>query len=254
MRAVLTCILAVMFFVTLQCYAQNSSNVTPAKNAKSEKNTSLEACLISGNQEFYDRFKKTKLDFESTYVYKISNNKLKSFTLKEKIIYCIYFPETYNQICDIIEDHKAKFIYPYIDSDHFEHETSDRQLKILRDNRDSVIRYISLCFKSSESITNSEIWFLAQLNAYECMPDLLSLFSKNSNNEILTYCMLLMKKDKFEQFLKSKEYKGLYAKTSKSKELYYDDHQRHIRRTPEVVSNILALSNQYYKWKLERKQ
>lgn len=85
------------------------------------------------------------------------------------------------------------------------------------------------------------------------MPDLLNLFSKNGNNEILTYCMQLMKKDKFEPFLKSKVYKGLYAKTSKAKELYYDDHLRHIRRTPEAVSSIVALSNQYYKWKLERK-
>lgn len=92
MRAVLTCILAVMFFATLLCEAQNSSNSTPAKNAKSEKKTSLETCLISGNQEFYDKFKEQNWTLITHMSIKYQTTERKyPFTLKEKIIYCTVF-------------------------------------------------------------------------------------------------------------------------------------------------------------------
>ena len=74
----------------------------------------------------------------------LSTKTFNSLSTKEKFTYCMIHPESYSQNCDAspTEENEDKRIFAYLPDAYGELSISDRQVKFLKQNRDSAIAWI----------------------------------------------------------------------------------------------------------------
>lgn len=136
-----------------------------------------------------------------------------SLSLREKFTYTMIHGESYSQACDVFlaEEGEENRIYKYL-PDFFDDENwSDRQVKFLRTNRDSVMAYIR------ESVTRSRRFGLnyktaiLEINGVEFIPFIIDFYKQQrKDHDLLTLLNLLMKENKYAPFISSATYKKLY--------------------------------------------
>lgn len=146
-----------------------------------------------------------------------------SLSLPEKFTYHMIHPESYSQNCDVmppIQDEQNK-IFAQLPDVFGEFNWSERQSKFFSANRDSVILMMKSCISKDNRIGLNFKQVIVDINAKEMIPLIISIYNANKkDHDILTVLMLLMKDNKYGQFLVSTSYKKLYADKDASYKTY----------------------------------
>lgn len=146
----------------------------------------------------------------------LSNEVYNQLTVREKFTYTMIHPEVYSQNCTIFvpQSNEENKIFGYLISWMDEETWSDRQIKFLNDNRDSVIVLIRESVNRSKRMGVNYKDALVAIKAWEIVPFLIDYFkSHKKDKDVLTTLMLLMKDDQYDEFIKSATYKKLYGNT-----------------------------------------
>lgn len=147
----------------------------------------------------------------------IKQKDYKSLTLREKFTYHMIFGEAYSQNCDVMptiqdEDKKIMGELPDILG---ETSWSDEQVQFFNDNRDSVIALIKESAGRSGRIGANYKQAIVEMGAMEIVPFLIEFYKRDhKDRDILTVLLLLMKRAKYEPFVKSVTYEKLYGPNS----------------------------------------
>jgi hypothetical protein len=141
----------------------------------------------------------------------------KALSVKEKFIYAMIHPEAYNQICDamppIQDEHKK--VFGQLPDGYADYGLSERQEKFLKDNKEAVIGFLKECIVKKNRVGINYKHVMVNINAVSMIPFLMEVYNKQKkDHDILTVLMLLMKNNKYDEFVKSTGYKKLYGEES----------------------------------------
>jgi hypothetical protein len=140
-----------------------------------------------------------------------------SLSLREKFTYQMIHAESYSQNCDAmppIQDEQKK-IFAYLPDAFSEFSWSDRQIKFLTDNKDSVVALIKECVSKNNRIGINFKQAILEMNAREMIPFLIKTYKAGKKDfDILTLLLLLLKENKYEPFMTTASYKKLYGENS----------------------------------------
>ncbi|MBN9381977.1 MAG: hypothetical protein J0H74_14515 [Chitinophagaceae bacterium] len=146
--------------------------------------------------------------------------------LREKFTYHMINGESYNQNCSgpvIIQDEEKKILaqLPDIFGDY---GWSVRQWGFFKDNRDSVILFMTASAVSSTRIGANFKWVIERLNVTEMIPLLITTYrnSQKKDHDLLTVLTLLMQDNKYQPFLSSGIYQQLYESGGSRSRAYID--------------------------------
>lgn len=135
-------------------------------------------------------------------------------TLREKFTYHMIHGESYSQNCDVtppIQDEHKK-IFAHLPDIFGEHNWSERQIKFLVTNRDSVMQWIKECVRTEKRLGLNLKHALIEINAREMIPFLVTTYKTDKkDHDILTVLLQLMLIGKYKEFMESQSYKKLYA-------------------------------------------
>ncbi|OQP45153.1 hypothetical protein A4H97_32970 [Niastella yeongjuensis] len=137
-----------------------------------------------------------------------------SLSMPEKFTYHMIHPESYSQNCDPlpIRENEDQRIFGHLKDIFGEYDWSDRQLNFLRKGRDTVIQLMMPLIEKNNRIGGNFKEAIFEMNATEMIPYLIAFYNKEKKDHyILTLLMLLMKENKYPEFMNSASYKKLYA-------------------------------------------
>lgn len=157
-----------------------------------------------------------KLPLDEEYqTEKLSDKAYQQLTFREKFTYHMIHGEVFSQICDVmppIQDEQKK-IMGYLPETFDEYHWSDRQLKFMVANRDSVLALIRVGVAADKRIGLNYKQAIVELNATEMIPFLIKTYNvQKKDHDILTVLMLLMEKNKYPVFYASISHTKLYSK------------------------------------------
>lgn len=135
-------------------------------------------------------------------------------SMPQKFTYNFIHPETYSQNCDGFPYHEdtTHRIYGHLDDVFGEYEWSERQLNFFKNNRDTVLQLMRPYIERDNDIYDEFKETIVTLNATEMIPYLVEVYNRKKNDHyILTTLLLLMKNNKYPEFMNSTSYKKLYA-------------------------------------------
>ena len=143
-------------------------------------------------------------------------------TFEEKFTYNMIHGEDSSQNCDgsmatVREETK---IFGYFPDAFSEGDIcwSERQREFLTRNRSKVISLLRSTLKLRERAGVNLKNAVLEIKAYELIPDLISTYNiKKKDLDVLSLLMLLMKEDKFPEFMKSASYEKLYGENANYK-------------------------------------
>ncbi|HMR92144.1 MAG TPA: hypothetical protein PKC69_07510 [Chitinophagaceae bacterium] len=144
----------------------------------------------------------------------LSREAFEKLSLREKFTYSMLHAESYSQNCDamppIQDEHKK--IFGYLPEAFDEHYWSERQLKFLADNRDSVIALLTESINRTKKIGLNYKHAILEIKAWEMIPLLVKTYKiKSADLDILTLLMQLMKEGEYQPFLESASFTKLYG-------------------------------------------
>jgi hypothetical protein len=170
-----------------------------------------------GFSKVNDLISKIKESYDETNA--LDSKVYTGLSLREKFTYNMIHGESYSQICDAmppIQDEQKK-IFGYLPDMFGEYNWSARQKDFFAEHKDSVIAIMKESIARTNKIGLNYKQAIIEMNAVSLIPLLLEIYKKNTTRkdlDILTMCMLLMKKNKDGAFLKSASYKKLYSEDS----------------------------------------
>ncbi|MEO8406614.1 MAG: hypothetical protein ABI480_18525, partial [Chitinophagaceae bacterium] len=141
-----------------------------------------------------------------------------SLSLREKFTYNMIHAESYQQNCSsavqrYFEDRIFARLIREIGQGEF--QWSDRQYKFFENNRDSVIVFMENSASSSKFIGINYKQAILSINAKEMTSFIINIYnSGDKDRDLLTLLMQLMKKNEYNEFIKSDIYKKLYGEDS----------------------------------------
>lgn len=158
---------------------------------------------------------KVKIDDEDAVM--PSRKDYEGMSLREKFTYHMICPETYSQNCDamppILDEEKK--IFGNLPDVFNEAEWSDRQVKFLVNNRDSVMSIIKESVNRTKRVGLNYKAAIVEISGREMIPYLVDIYKLDrKDHDILTVLMLLMKKGKYKPFLNSSSFEKLYSANS----------------------------------------
>lgn len=209
---------------------------------------------LKENRNIMSNLKKTRLvtsksetDYSPYNYIKLPDSVFNTLTSKEKFVYAFKYPERFLQNCSgyFSEKLDAPFLHPSLPYQMDGLILSPRQNKSLEESRNAILPYFNEVIKISENIGNDYKRVIVNLKAFECLPALMHKYdtSRIKDNYILTIGLLLMKNDKYLDFLDSDIYKLVYPE---------EIHWVKIDLTKEIRKTAIDLINKYYKWKTSK--
>lgn len=167
-------------------------------------------------------------------------------TLREKFTYVMVNPEMYSQNCAIFiplpEENKK--IFAHLMSWVDEATWSDRQIKFLKENRDSIMSIIKESTLRSRYMGINYKEAIELINGWEFIPFLIEYYKSNpTDKDALTLLLLLMKRGEYKEFLESSSYKKLYGSDY--------NYEKWINYNTANEQLILDRANGYYQSKLK---
>jgi hypothetical protein len=159
---------------------------------------------------------KIKIDSEDNH--RMSDEQYNSLSFKEKFTYTMVHGEDMSQNCDamptIVGEDKKIFPFPP-GAFNDEARWSERQTKFLHNNRKQVIGLIRSTIRQKQRVGVNLKQAIVEINAYELIPDLISIYSRSrKDHDILTVLMLLMKEGKYKPFLASSTFTKFYGENA----------------------------------------
>ena len=161
-----------------------------------------------------------KADKEGNH--RLSDKAYDALSFEEKFTYNMIHGEDSSQNCDgtmstVKEETK---IFGYI-PDAFDEGNitwSDRQREFLTKNRSKVISLLRATIKLRQRVGVNLKNAIIEIDGHELVPDLIAVYNiKKKDHDILTLLMLMMKEDKFPEFVASASYTKLYGENSNYK-------------------------------------
>jgi hypothetical protein len=137
-----------------------------------------------------------------------------SLSFNEKFTYHMIHPESWSQNCDILPAHpkQEERIYGTLVDIFGEYDWSERQLNFFKNNRDSVTKLMKSLIEEKRFVGQNFKEVIVYMNATEMIPYLINTYNRNkSDHYILTVLLLLMKENKYPEFVNSTGYKKLYG-------------------------------------------
>ncbi|HCS22071.1 MAG TPA: hypothetical protein DIW47_16205 [Bacteroidetes bacterium] len=171
---------------------------------------------------------------------RISDSLFALLTHEEHLIHALDYPEQYRQICSLysIDPLAQKKIHAYFRNDWGERSMSERQRAALKENRTEVIDLIKGCLKSDDPINNRMKDLIVELNATECIPEMVDRVKRNKQTDTYYFtCMLLLIKNNNPELLEGTEFERFYTGSNR----IYD-----LRKTTERMEKILTLVQTFY--------
>ncbi|MBO9592493.1 MAG: hypothetical protein J7599_06240 [Niabella sp.] len=164
-----------------------------------------------------------------------------SLTLQEKFTYTMIHPERYAQNCSLIPSQRFEpdKIFGTLVTTLYEHTLSNRQVSFLKDNRDSVMTWITNSVNESKKMGVNYKNAITIIDGWEAIPFMINYYKAAKNDtDVLTTLMLLMKQGAFEAFLHTACYEQLYS-----------NYQSAIAYSPATEQFLLKTAMDYYKKK-----
>lgn len=141
-------------------------------------------------------------------------NRYVSLSFNEKFTYHMIHPESYSQNCDILPERndETNRIYGHLPNIFGEYSWSERQLKFFTENRDAVEQLMKPLIQINNKIGGNFKEAIVEMNAKELIPYLIEFYNKEKKDHyILTVLMLLMRENKYPEFMNSTSYRKLYG-------------------------------------------
>lgn len=179
---------------------------------------------------------------KETFRNALDEKKYQSLSLREKFTYNMIHPESYTQICNamlMVADAQKK-IFAELPLVLIGYNFSKRQVDFFRANRDSVIGLMSSSVLKTKRIGLNYKRVIAYIDAKPMIPLLIKTYRiEKKDHDILTLLMLLMKDNKYAEFINSSLYKNLYAATESSYRTYIDFNSAN-------EESIIKMANSFY--------
>jgi len=124
-------------------------------------------------------------------------------------------PESYSQNCSILPERtdEANRIYGHLPHIFGDYSWSERQLKFFTENRDAVEQLMKPLIQINKKIGGNFKEAIVEMNAIELIPYLIEFYNREKKDHyILTMLMLLMKENRYPEFMNSTSYSKLYGK------------------------------------------
>jgi hypothetical protein len=137
-----------------------------------------------------------------------------ALSFNEKFTYHMIHPEAYSQNCSILPERtdEANRIYGHLPNIFGEYSWSERQLKFFTENRDAVEQLMKPLIQINKKMGGNFREAIVKMNAKELIPYLIEFYNRDKKDHyILTILMLLMKENKYPEFMNSTSYKKLYG-------------------------------------------
>jgi hypothetical protein len=144
-----------------------------------------------------------------------------SLSMPQKFTYNFIHPEAYSQNCDGFPYHEdtTHRIYGHLQDAFGEYEWSERQLNFFKNNRDTVLQLMRPFIERDNDVYDEFKETIVELNATEMIPYLVEVYNRKKNDHyILTTLLLLMKNNKYPEFMSSTSYTKLYGKPANDNE------------------------------------
>ncbi|QJB40237.1 hypothetical protein HF324_21195 [Chitinophaga oryzae] len=144
----------------------------------------------------------------------MGNKDYMSLSFREKFTYHMIHLEINAQNCDIrppIQDEDKK-IFGMMADGFSESVWSDRQVKFLISNRDSVMALIKESSGRSKRMGANYKMAIVEINGREMIPYIIELYNRDQKDrDLLTLLMLLMKNNEYKPFMESQSFRKLYG-------------------------------------------
>lgn len=212
----------------------------------------IQICYSSDNLDMLEFEDSLENDLEG-YIPRLSESQFNSLSTKEALIYCLIYPEDFEQICAEPPSVEPGKLYPYLSFDSDGEMMSDRQFKFIKDNRDEVLNLIVACIKES-SFSDDYYEIFYSLGAYEHIPFLIETYEEGAytDNYILTLLINLMEKKEYEPFRKWVDEVDLWAYEETDEEeddldeFFMDAYMFGITLTDDKRDKILSFVRDFY--------
>lgn len=147
------------------------------------------------------------------YIAAISKDEFKRLNLKEQFTYVMIHPEVYSQACidDMTSRGEDQKIFGLLTFRLSGVDWSADQYKFLKQNRDTVQTLIfeTIAVKKHMGVNLKSA--LVEISAWESIPAMIRYYQTNrKDRDVLTVLSLILKKEQYTPYLKSKMYGKLY--------------------------------------------
>ena len=198
-------------------FAQNEEYKDPSKESEAYHNYRMYESTppygLSKVKKLISQIKERETesgDFEVA----LDNKTFKALSLREKFTYTMIHAESFSQVCDAYppaQEEQTK-IFGYLPDFLEEQNWSERQIKFLKDNRDSVMALIKESSTRSKRMGVNYKRAILEINGVEMIRFLVKFYNeKKKDGDVLTLMLILMKENNYEPFLSSTTYKKLYG-------------------------------------------
>lgn len=158
---------------------------------------------------------------------------------EEKLIYCLKYPEWFDQVCAESMPYDPKRLKSDLPWDNSGRSMSTRQEGFIKDHPGYVLETITDCIGSSNVISEGYLRLFSWLHYTEYIPQVLEKYKSSKNTNYLTLCMEMMRKDEYPPYFE-------WIKTTPFNEPEFDVMMAGIELTDEIESSLLKLIKQYY--------
>lgn len=211
-----------------------------------EERLKIHKALFSNTKD--ERLTNKKLGYGSHE--KASDSLLNSFTIKERLVFAFVYPEFHSQTCGMfidLDNFHNDVIFPLSLQGPEGFYASNRQLKALLKNKDSVAYYLNACYKHEVNIPIEIYSYIRKLDLYESIPMLLEQYNKKGNPFITGTFVTMMVEDNYQPFMKSRLLNDMKGR------LYNDGDSAYmlnsVENTPERIKELFFHIQNYYEWK-----
>ncbi len=144
----------------------------------------------------------------------MGNKDYMSLSFREKFTYHMIHAEISAQNCDVrppIQDEDKK-IFGQMADGFGESVWSDRQVKFMISNRDSVMALIKESTDRSKRMGANYKSAIVEINGREMIPYIIEVYNRDKKDrDLLTLLMLLMKNNEYKPFMTSQSFRKLYG-------------------------------------------
>lgn len=199
----------------------------------------IDACLQSNKVESLI-IPPGKDDDEYAEFASIPQEAFDEFNKEEKLIYCLKYPEWFDQVCAEsmpYDPNRLKIELPWDDSGR---SMSTRQDDFISDNAKYVLSTLSSCIGDNDDIPESYLRIFNWLHYTDYIPQLLNKYKSSRNTYYLTLCIEMMKTDEYNPYYE-------WAKNTPLNEPEFEVYMTGIELTDEIEASLLELIGSYYK-------
>jgi hypothetical protein len=136
-----------------------------------------------------------------------------SLSTKEKFTYCMIHPESFSQNCDAMPPvlDEQKKIFAFLPDAYDELSLSDRQMKFLNSNKDSVLSWIKQVATEKNRVGVNFKEVIVAIGSKSIVPFLVDFYKKTKkDHDILTTLILLMENAKYKPHMNSQMHQKLF--------------------------------------------